>query len=169
MKKSEPKTLKKTKVKTKPTKKRKSRAKKLTDVYPEFYTARKPYPPMLFERLADDYISWAKTEDDALVLTAFPLKRNISVDYFKQLCLNNEILIEAHATAKAMIAERRERLILQGKLRERPGMYMMHRYSDDWDKADKRWAELKKPEESKSETQIIVLDSLEPKETDEKE
>jgi len=163
MKKSESKTL-----KVKPTKSPKRRHKKLSRIYSGFATIEKPYPPALFQMLADDYIEWAQ-QGDSLVLTEFPLLKGISPEYFWQLCRENEIISNANKIAKAFVACRREKLTLQGKLREKPSMHILHQYSDDWDKADKRWAELKKPEESKSETQVIVLDSLEPKETDEKE
>lgn len=155
MKKSESTTL-----KDNPTTKKKPRAKKLTQIYPEFCTSRNsPYPPILFKRLADDYIEWAQLPD-SLILSAFSLSKGMSKDYFKQLCASNDIVKKAHIIAKEFVANRREEMMLYGKLREKPAMHIMYQYNDDWDKADKRWAELRKPEESKSEIKHIILDRL---------
>jgi len=156
MKKSEPKTLKKSKSTTRKTR----RSKKLTQIYPEFCTARDtPYPPILFKRLADDYIKWAQ-EPDSLILSDFALSKGMSKDYFKQLCAKNEIVRKAHQIAKEFVANRRERMVMLGKLREKPVMHTLYQYNDEWDEADKRWAELRKSEDSKNETQVIVLDPL---------
>jgi hypothetical protein len=153
----------------KPTKKARPKSAMLSRIYSEFCSANdKPYPPVLFKRLADDYVEWAGYED-SLVLTKFPLLKGITPDYFWELCRANEHLARANKIAKALVACRREELMLKGKLRERPVMHIMHRYSDDWDKADKRWAELKKPEESKSQIQTIILDRLTCEGDDEKD
>jgi len=160
MKKSDTKPLKKSPKSVKPTTRKTYKAKKLTQIYPEFCTSRDtPYPPILLQRLADDYIEWARQED-SLILGDFALSKGMSKDYFKQLCAKNEIISNAHKIAKEFVAHRREKLMLLGKLREKSTMYTLYQYNDDWDAADKRWSEMKKDEDAKGGVTTIVLDPL---------
>jgi len=121
----------------------KRRATVAADVYTDLYTCRQmPISDSFFEKLAIDFTNWAKDDNKALIVSQFPLSKGIPVKSFMRWCKTKKLLKDAYEDVKHIIATRREVGMLTGELKEKSNMYMMHRYDNDWDKADHRWSEI---------------------------
>ena len=119
------------------------RATVVADYYDDIYTCRQmPITDTFFERLAQEYTQWARDNKDVYVLDQFAIDKGIPRYSFQRWCKSKPILKKAHQEVKNIIAVRRETRMLQGVIKEKSNMYMMHRYHQDWEEADKRWSEL---------------------------
>ena len=130
----------------------------VAEIYPDMYTGKQvPVTPMFFDRLAVDYVSWARDDKNAIRASQFDHKMGIPYPTFLKWCASKDVLVQAHANALGLIADRREVGMLQGMLRERPTMYRMFQYDSDWKAADAYWSEIKKAQHADEEKKQIVM------------
>ena len=145
--------------------------------YKDLFTFKmKPVSEAFIEKLAEEYMAWAKKED-SLILSDFCDERHIEPRSFYNWCQKFDSMKEAHDYAKRRIASRRELGALNRKFSETMVIRRQHAYDPEWDKDRQRDKQdkidiaiaVKKAamEMSESKPQVIVLSELEYKKKEE--
>jgi len=131
----------------------------VSEIYKDLYTAKQhPVTPAFFERLAIEFTNWAKDNEKAITIQQFPLDKGIPWKTWTRWVKKRPELRAVYDDVKHIIASKRERLMLFGNIKEKSNMYMMHRYSEEWDNSDKRWSALKEKEDNRDKpTNITVV------------
>ena len=134
-------------------------AKRVITNYNDMLSWRKtPVMPEFLEKEAQRMIQFYLDNPKALTLLAYINHRGIHMFTMNRWLKKHKPLREAYDFCKQLLCQRREEGMLRGELKERATMYMMHRYSQAWDEADKRWVALKEKEDSKNKpTNITVV------------
>ena len=134
-----------------------------TTSYYDFYQQRRvPICKNLILRLAQELITWARDDNDAITLPSFYLKRGMPKSTFYDLASKHVELAEAKRAAIALIGERREKGALRNKLNTQMVMSQQARFDEDWWTLEKKRADLKARTYQKinSDTRYtVVLDS----------
>ena len=149
--------------KTNPTPKLKRRPTVVAEMYPEMYTGRvMPISDAFFDKLAKEYETWVKDHKDILRASSFFIFKGIPRRSAERWCKSKPQMKLAHDNVMYIIADRRETLMLQGVIREKSNMYMMHRYDKDWKEADTYWKDLRKDanDTEGDKVKVVVIDNL---------
>ena len=114
------------------------------DHYKDLFTFKTiPISQEFIERLAQDLIAWATTDDDALRLTQFITKIGIHPRTFDGWSKKHPTLKFAKEAALLIIGDRREIGALKNKYNANVVMKQQHRYNEEWWDSEVKRAELK--------------------------
>lgn len=103
----------------------------------------KPMSEKGIEKVADDLVVWARTNDDAFKLSQFYLERGISINTWKDWVDKFPKLKESQEMAKCFIGNRREIGAIKNKLNTSMVAYTMPFYDNEWKEETVRRASLK--------------------------
>jgi hypothetical protein len=103
------------------------------DEYNEFFSGRLiPVSEAFVEKIAQELVIWAHSNDDALILSEFYLSRGIAPKVFHRWMEKFPVVKEAHDTALEIIGNRREKGGLNYKLHAGMVMYSAPLYKPQW-------------------------------------
>ena len=116
----------------------------------------KPVTQIFLERLAKDFVTWARDNDNATRLEDFMIWKGIPVKTFYEWCNKYEIMKQALEIAKSIIASRRFHRADNRESSEKIFMFIQHQYDDLWAKAEKHQSDLRVEESHRDHTFILV-------------
>ena len=99
-------------------------------------------------------------DKDKLCFEEFLVENQIASQTFANWTKTHDNLNDIYSHVKLILATRREKGMLKGEIREKPGMFTQHFYSEKWSEANKYWSELRKPEEEKDRKLTVIVSSL---------
>jgi hypothetical protein len=108
-----------------------------------FAFRQRPTSNAEIERIADEVVYFFDTNEDAYNIRAYLRKKRLSYQTFLDYAARNQKLTDAYAWAKMVIAERRERGGLTGKLNASIVLSSQRIYDEDYVKRDHEIADLK--------------------------
>lgn len=138
------------------------------DEYIDCFTFKtKPVTQAFIDRFSMDLAKWAHSDNNALIVSQFYLKKGIAPQTYYRWVNQHPKLKEAHEIAKLCIGNRRELGALNKKLSEAMVTQRQHFYDGDWetdrlrqkqDKIDIGIA-IKKLEKGPEERQFTIVQS----------
>ena len=137
------------------------------DYYEDTYTF-KTYPlnKRFFERLAPEFVNWVRSNKDVISFIEFAQFKGFPETTFRRWCKTQEAMKKAVESVYSILKIRLRKGLFSGTLREKPVLYALHTYDDEWDKMDKRWSELKNVEEKDTVVNVHMAPLASKKETD---
>jgi len=108
------------------------------DTYRDLFTFRQqPISEAFIERLAQDFVSWAINNEDAIILSDFPISMGIAPRTFDRWAAKHDALKFAKETVLQVIGNRRQRNGLKNKFNPSLVMTSMALYDEEWDNLEK--------------------------------
>lgn len=128
-----------------------------------FNWKRTPYSENMLRKVAEDYLNWARSADDALVLDEFPQSRGFILKTWYEWLRKYDFLQEAHQEAKRTVGARREKLAFLNKANTNIFIASSPHY--DYGSKDMNWRELLElresmkvtPENQKSQVTVVEI------------
>jgi hypothetical protein len=108
------------------------------------------------DRLAIELVTWARENEDALILDDFYDMKGISHSDVYRWYENHDGLKQAFEVAKRLIGSRRERGALKGKYNATTIHMMMPHYSTAWRETEKWRSDLRKENEQQGNIKVMI-------------
>lgn len=126
------------------------------------WRAANPYyckrlPKWFFKQEAELFVSFFKNTPEALMFEEYYIARGLPKPTFEGWLKKNALLQEAYEEVRIILAVRREKGMLYGKLREKPALMSLYRYNSDWKDICRFWAEVKQSEQQESGIKIVEI------------
>lgn len=132
--------------------------KKWYDEYPDVYAFKTtPVSEVLLDRLFQELLDWAESNEDALKITEFFLRKRIGSDTVARFRARDKKYDDAYNHALQLIGNRREIGALKRKLDSGIVAYTMAHYDPSWVKLAEWRAALKKESEGQQGNNITVV------------
>lgn len=127
------------------------------DFYMDYTDFReKPVSENFVKRIAHELIVWAKENPKAYKISPFFKNKGINYTTTQRWRDKFPEFQEAYTFAKEIIGDRREELMFEGKLREKPVMFGQGQFCPEWKKQETENREALKDDGFES-TQFIVM------------
>jgi hypothetical protein len=110
------------------------------DYLSTFNWKRTPYSDDMLQQVALDYLQWAQSSPDALVLDEFPQSRGFQLMTWYRWIKDNDHLNVAHKEAKRIVGTRREKLAFLNKANA--SIFMASAPHYDYSDTDYNWMDL---------------------------
>lgn len=141
----------------------KTRANTWLEDYTDLFTfKRKPISYAFVERIAEELVTWAREDDEALKLSQFYLAKGVPHSTFKKLVNDHPALKIARDSAMQFIGNRREIGALKKKLDSGMISSQMAKYDKSWWTLEEKRAELRARTQNKDQGDVtykVVVDS----------
>lgn len=131
----------------------------MLDEYFNFMTFKKDFiTNTMMERLAQELVEWASTNDDAIKIKQFCALKGISEKKWHDWYTRYDVLREAHDHAKTIIGNRREAGAMTRKYADGPTTFMLPMYDSDWGEMMERRAKLASKDDDSGGTKVVVME-----------
>jgi len=119
----------------------------------------KPVLPEALEAEAERMIKYYEDNPKKIMLVSYAIHRKIHIETLYKWMCKSKALKDAYEYCRQILWERRYEGISYGKLKEKPIMRDMYRYSKEWKEDDIYWSELNNKEEiEKGKTVLKVVE-----------
>ena len=127
--------------------------KEIEDFYLEFGN-KGAITDKIIENFADEQFAYMLSDKDCCHIHKYRIKRGVTRQMYRNWLAKNEYFQMMHERCLDLLGHRREEILQEYDPNSLK--HTLYKYSEDWDEADKRKAELRNKRDDKKETKVHV-------------